>query len=141
MVSKKTNSNSMVIESRPSALREAYKNILSELRNYNFKDDDIFSVHLALEEAFANAVRHGNKMDPARKVKIDYSVSSDRIEISVTDEGNGFNPGIIPDPRYGENLYMPSGRGLFLIQSYMNEVEFNDCGNSVRMVKFKQAGD
>jgi serine/threonine-protein kinase RsbW len=56
----------------------------------------------------------------------------------VTDEGDGFDPGAVPDPRYGENLYKPEGRGLFLMRSYMDVVKFNERGNSVCMVKHKE---
>jgi serine/threonine-protein kinase RsbW len=91
-----------------------------------------------LEEAFINAVRHGNKMDPAKGIKIDYSVALDKVEVAVTDEGSGFDPKAVPDPRYGENLYKPEGRGLFLMRSYMDEIGFNENGNSVSMVKYKE---
>ena len=94
-------------------------------------------VHLALEEAFLNAAQHGNKLDPTKKVKIDYALTAEEIEISITDQGGGFNPNSVPDPRSDENLYKPDGRGLLLIQSYMDTVEFNESGNRVRMVKQK----
>jgi serine/threonine-protein kinase RsbW len=77
-------------------------------------------------------------MDPAKGVKIDYLVAPDKIEVTVTDEGDGFDPEAVPDPRYGENLYKPEGRGLFLMRSYMDAVEFNERGNSVYMVKYKK---
>ncbi len=61
-----------------------------------------------------------------------------KVEISMTDEGRGFDPNAVPDPRYGENLYKAGGRGLLLICSYMDIVEFNERGNRVRMVKYKE---
>jgi serine/threonine-protein kinase RsbW len=91
-----------------------------------------------LEEAFLNAVKHGNKMDPTKKVKIDYSVDPDKIEISITDEGSGFEPESVVDPRFGEGLFEPGGRGLLLINSYMDIVKFNEQGNSVYMVRYKE---
>jgi serine/threonine-protein kinase RsbW len=94
-------------------------------------------VHLALEEAFLNAIKHGNRMDPAKKVVIDYLVDQEKVEIRMTDEGAGFDPRRIPDPRVGENLYRPEGRGLLLIRSYMHTVEFNERGNSLRMIRCK----
>ena len=72
--------------------------ILSQLQRNCFSQDDIFAVHLAVEEAFINAIRHGNKMDPTKKVKIEYLVSSDKVEIFMTDQGEGFNPEAVPDP-------------------------------------------
>jgi serine/threonine-protein kinase RsbW len=127
-----------IVESTSSAISSLRDTVLSSLKDHNFGEGDIFAVHLALEEAFINAVRHGNKMGSAKGVKIDYLVEADKITVSVTDEGNGFDPGAVPDPRYGENLYKPEGRGLFLMRSYMDEVEFNEQGNSVCMVKYKE---
>lgn len=112
--------------------------ILPKLKAHNFSEDDIFAVHLAMEEAFINAVRHGNKMDPQKEVKIDYFVDEGRVEISMTDEGQGFDPDVVPDPRCGENLYKTGGRGLLLIRSYMDVVEFNNRGNCVHLVRYKE---
>jgi serine/threonine-protein kinase RsbW len=129
---------SIIVDSKPSAIVEVCDKILTQLQNNCFSLDDIFAVHLAVEEAFINAIRHGNKMDTTKKVKIEYLVSSDKVEISMTDQGEGFNPDVVPDPRLGENLYRPEGRGLFLINSYMDEVTFNERGNRVCMVRFKE---
>ena len=127
----------MVAGSTSSAVTSVREEILSKLKAHNFSEEDIFAVHLALEEAFINAVRHGHKMDATRGVKIDYSVTPDKVEVTVTDEGEGFDPEAVPDPRFGENLYKPEGRGLFLMRSYMDVVKFNERGNSVCMVKNK----
>ena len=129
---------SIAIESNPSSIAEVCKQILPKLEAHSFSREDIFAVHLALEEALINAIKHGNKMDPKKEVKIEYLVTSDKVEISMTDEGVGFNPEIVPDPRLGENLYKSEGRGLLLIQSYMDEVEFNKQGNSMRIVRYRE---
>ncbi len=138
MVSKATIKYSMVVESRPSAIVEVCEQMLSKLEANGFDKDDIFAVHLALEEAFLNAVKHGNKMDPTKEVKIDYSVGLDKIEISMTDEGEGFEPSSVADPRFGEGLYKPGGRGLLLINSYMDMVKFTERGNSLYMVRYRE---
>ena len=127
----------MIIESRPRAMSRFCRWVLSKLKANKFNQDDIFAVHLALEEAFLNAVKHGNKSDPSKEVKIDCSVGSDKVEISMADDGRGFDPDVVPDPRYGENLYKFEGRGLFLIRAYMHEVDFNEQGNRIRMVRYK----
>jgi serine/threonine-protein kinase RsbW len=129
---------SMIIESKPSAVADVCEQILSKLRDNSFDKDDIFAIHLTLEEAFNNAVKHGNKMDPAKKVSINYSIDSDKIEISITDEGDGFKPDSVADPRWGEGLLKPGGRGLLLMNSYMDVVKFNEQGNSVYMVRYKE---
>lgn len=141
MASEAPVSCSIVVESEPSAIVGVYRQILPKLQRNNFSEDDIFALHLALEEAFINAVRHGNKMDPAKKVQIDYSVGSDKVEISVTDQGEGFNPTIVPDPRIDDNLYKPEGRGMLLINSFMDVVQYNERGNRVYMVRYKEKPD
>jgi len=138
MASRKPINRSMAVESTSFAIVAVYKQILSELKANKYKQEDIFAVHLALEEAFTNAITHGNKMNSDKEVKIDYSVGLDKFEISMMDEGEGFDPSVIPDPRYGENLYKINGRGLLLMRSYMDVVEFNNRGNSVRMVRYKE---
>ncbi|MHC4172124.1 MAG: ATP-binding protein [Planctomycetota bacterium] len=138
MVSKAPISRTIVVESRTSAIAGVCEQILSKLEDNGFSKEDIFAVHLVLEEAFINAVKHGNKMDSAKNVKIDYSVGSDRVEISMTDQGDGFEPEAVADPRLGESLYKPEGRGLLLINSYMDVVRFNKRGNSVFMVRYKE---
>jgi len=136
-VSKPSIRHSVIVESRPRALDKFYRWVLSRLEANKFNQDDIFAVHLALEEAFLNAVKHGNKSDPSKEVKIDCSVGSDKVEISMADDGGGFDPDAVPDPRYGENLYRFEGRGLFLIRAYMHEVNFNEQGNRIRMIRYK----
>ena len=138
MTSKTPVSCSIIVASKPSAITGVCESILSKLLSNSFTQDDIFAVHLALQEAFINAVKHGNKMDPHKKIRIDYVVSTKKVEISMTDEGDGFDPDTVPDPRCGENLYKACGRGLFLIRSYMDVVEFDKPGNSMHMIKYKQ---
>ncbi len=138
MVSKAPNNCSIVTKSRPLAIIKVCEQVLSDLEANGFSNDDIFAVHLALEEAFLNAVKHGNKMDPTKEVKIDYSVGLDKVEISMTDQGDGFEPEAIADPRWGESLYKPEGRGLLLMNAYMDVVKFNERGNSLYMVRYKE---
>ena len=129
--------SSLVVQSEPSALSRPCREILAALQAKGFSQDDVFAVHLALEEAFLNAVKHGNKMDATKKVRVEYTVDEKKVEISVTDEGEGFNPAAVPDPRVGENLYRPEGRGLLLMSSYMHTVEYTSGGTCLRMVRYK----
>ena len=129
---------SMVVKSKLSAGEGVCQGIMSMLRESGFGKEDLFAVHLAVEEAFINAVRHGNKMDPGKEVRIECSVGPDKLEISVSDEGNGFDPESVPDPRCGENLYKPDGRGLLLMRSYMDRVEHSEQGNTVHMVRYRE---
>jgi len=114
------------------------KQILDQLGRRRFSEEDQFAVHLALEEAFNNAVEHGNRGDPAKTVQIDYTVDDRRIEIRMTDQGNGFEPRKVADPRLDENIFQATGRGLLLMRAYMDTVEYNSQGNSVRMVRSRR---
>lgn len=111
--------------------------IMAMLDEGGFSKEDIFAVHLALEEALINAIRHGNEMDPDKEVKVSYSVDCEKFEVWIEDEGPGFDPNSIPDPRCGDNLYKPNGRGLLLMRSYMDVVEHDQRGNRVHMVRYR----
>lgn len=132
---------SIVVENTPLAVSGVWRKVSSELEASNFCEEDVFAVHLALEETFINAVKHGNKSDPDKKIKIDYSISAEKVEISIADEGNGFDPDAVPDPRSGENIYKTEGRGLLLIRSYMDVVDFNKRGNRIHMIRYRKKKD
>ncbi|UCE99420.1 MAG: ATP-binding protein [Planctomycetota bacterium] len=138
MASRAPITRTVAVPSKPPAIVGVCRRILSEIEAYGFDQEDLFAVHLAIEEAFINAIKHGNKMDANKEVKIDYSVNPDKIEIFMTDLGDGFDPNSVPDPRRGENLYKTEGRGLLLMRSYMDVIEFNNQGNRVRMVRYKE---
>lgn len=130
---------SITVQSSPSVLDDLYKQILTKLKENDYSDDEVFGVHLAFEEAFINAVKHGNKMDEAKTVKVEYAVSRDKVEIVITDEGDGFVLDHVPDPRVGDNLYRPDGRGILLIGAYMDAIEYRGSGNCLFMVKYKHS--
>lgn len=126
------------VETIPSDTAEGQrliKELLAQLELAEWATHDSFGVHLAAEEALVNAIKHGNKQDPNKSVHVDMRVSKQQVMIHITDEGPGFNPEAVPDPTLDENLDVPSGRGVMLIKAYMTEVEYNQQGNSVRMVK------
>ncbi|MFC1765929.1 ATP-binding protein [Planctomycetota bacterium] len=131
-------SGSIVVKSSPSALEGVYQEIRPKLQDNQYVEDDIFAVHLALDEAFHNAVEHGNKKDSTKTVQIDYQIDAQRVELRIADQGPGFNPGSVPDPRIGANLYRPEGRGILLINAYMDDVKYNETGNQVIMVRYRE---
>ena len=93
------------------------------------------NLFIALDEAFVNAVKHGNKNDLSKLVKITAELSPKEASFTVEDEGEGFNVHEIPDPCDPANLFRTSGRGVLLIYNIMDEVEYNAQGNRVKMVK------
>jgi serine/threonine-protein kinase RsbW len=96
---------------------------------------DRSNLFVALDEAFVNAVKHGNKNDPSKLLKITAELSPKEASFTVEDEGEGFDIREIPDPCDPANLFRTSGRGVLLIYNIMDEVEYNAQGNRVKMVK------
>ena len=93
------------------------------------------NLFIALDEAFVNAVKHGNKNDPTKLVRVGAELSPQEACFTIEDEGEGFDVQTIPDPRDPANLFKSSGRGVLLIYNIMDEVEYNAQGNRVKMVK------
>ncbi|HOX39768.1 MAG TPA: SpoIIE family protein phosphatase [Candidatus Brocadiia bacterium] len=124
------------IESDPAEIRHVERLILGLLETKGYGERSLFATRLALEEAVTNAIRHGNKHDRTRKVHVTFFLEDDRATITVADEGEGFNPSEVPDPRGVEYLEREGGRGLLLMRAYMDEVSYNDKGNAVTMVKY-----
>lgn len=93
-----------------------------------------FNLRVALSEALANAIIYGNRLDPGKVVEIRVVVTSARLLLHVADQGEGFDPALVPDPTLPERLADEDGRGLFLIRQLVDEVQFNARGNSICMV-------
>ena len=119
----------------PVNYTEVYDSMLVTLDKETFTPDDRFALELVLDEAITNAVKHGNGNDPDKKVTVKFTSTPQRFEVEITDEGPGFDYNALPNPTCEENLLKPSGRGVLLMNAYMDEVVFNEKGNSVRLVK------
>jgi serine/threonine-protein kinase RsbW len=102
-----------------------------------YADADVFGVRLALEEAFVNAIKHGNQNDPTKSVWASWHVGFRRVLVEIEDEGDGFDPRAVPDPCAPENLERSCGRGLLLMRTYMSRVRHNRRGNRVTMCKWR----
>lgn len=108
-------------------LRRVEKNGVVSSENSN--------LFVALDEAFVNAVKHGNKFDTRKLVRITAEVSNKEARFTVEDEGEGFDITAIPDPTDTENLFKTSGRGVLIIHNVMDEVRYNERGNRLEMIK------
>ncbi len=131
-------------ESIPSDLAEGRRvqdGIEAALHAAGYGDQDVFYIKLAMEEALVNAIKHGNQLDPAKKVFVWYRVGPERFDCKIADEGPGFDPGDVPDPTLPENLDRPCGRGLFLIRRFMTDVTYHGKGNVVTMSKVRAAAE
>jgi len=101
-------------------------------------EDDLMKIGLAVRESMVNAVMHGNRYSSEKKVRISVASSTDRFTVRIADEGTGFNFEALPDPLAPENLMRTSGRGIFLIRSFMDEFEMRHLetgGTEVTLVK------
>lgn len=128
----------VAIPSDAEAIRRVQDDIETELKANQFEEREVFGIRLALEEALANALKHGNQMDKNKKIFVRYRVPPERFEVGITDEGPGFELDDVPDPLAEENLERPCGRGLFLMRHYMTEVTFHAPGNHISMSKVRK---
>ncbi len=125
----------MVISNRPDAVCGAVEQILSELLRFGVSNESFYDVKLILSELFVNALTHGNKNDPSKKIMIFYSIDELKFVFTITDEGGGFDYNNLHDPSESDNLVKLSGRGLFLVKHLSDSVVFNSTGNSVSVEK------
>lgn len=112
------------------------------MRRVGFSEDECYWLVTAVREAVSNAVVHGNREEPGTYVVVEFEMSADGIGITVTDEGDGFDPAKLPDPLSEEHLLDASGRGVFLMQQLMDEVSFSfpeEGGTALKMVKSRQS--
>lgn len=126
----------IVLKSRSTALREAERKLKAILDALKLSESDEHNLLVSASEAVNNAITHGNRNDPAKNVTLDLRyVEGREIIIAVEDEGGGFNPDNLPDPLLPENLLKPSGRGIHIIKSLMDGVDFQftDRGTRITM--------
>jgi serine/threonine-protein kinase RsbW len=102
-----------------------------------FGEDEVLQIAMAVREAAVNAVLHGNAYDPAKKVNLDFERTGQDLVITIRDQGKGLDPASIPDPLAPENLLKTSGRGIFLMRSFMDDVQVNPTttGTEVKLIK------
>jgi serine/threonine-protein kinase RsbW len=124
-----------VLPSVPESREVVERAVMEALERRRCPEEVLFAVRLALEEAVVNAIRHGNKLDPEKKIFVSYLVEDARITVSVEDEGPGFDLDSVPDPTAEENLEADHGRGILLMRVYMDEVVYNERGNKVTLTK------
>jgi serine/threonine-protein kinase RsbW len=108
-----------------------------QLGRRRYSSHDTFAIRTGFEEAATNAITHGNGSDPAKRTLIKLSVSDARVEMTIEDEGPGFDYTHVKDPTTDENLCRAGGRGVMLIRAFMDEVDYNEAGNRVRLVKYR----
>jgi serine/threonine-protein kinase RsbW len=128
-----------VLESSLESVDHAEQTVLREAEVLGFDEDDLHRIGISVRECMVNAVVHGNRYNARKKVHLKVSRAPDRLTVWVADEGDGFDPASLPDPLAGENLLRQSGRGVLMMQAFMDE--FQICnrapqGTEVKMVKY-----
>jgi serine/threonine-protein kinase RsbW len=143
MTLKAPRSFELTIPSRLEEMEAVHELIAAAVREYELTDELAHWIELTISESMINAIQHGNKADPAKKATLKISSTGDAIEIIVEDQGTGFKLDKIADPTDIANLLKPSGRGILIIRSFMDEVDLTQReggGCRLRMVK-KIRGD
>lgn len=126
----------LVVPADPAQLDRVTEGVTRVLRERGLDADDQERIELALQEALANAVRHGCKGDATKQLQCLVTCDdTGEIGIVVRDPGAGFDPQAVPDPLDKSNLFKPSGRGIYLINQLMDEVSFAEGGREIRMRK------
>src|SRR6185436_8254744 len=137
MALKAPRSFELVIPSRLEALESVQQLVTEAALEYKLSEDFAYWMELTICESMINAIRHGNRCDPAKKAHLKISRIGPQIEVIVEDQGPGFNLGDLADPTETKNLLKPSGRGILIIRSFMDEVNISEReggGNRLRMV-------
>jgi serine/threonine-protein kinase RsbW len=124
---------SIQIESTAEALADVERMVDGVCETLSIPGDHYANILIAITEAVNNAIFHGNKQDPNKKITIDCVQESSRLQFVVQDQGEGFNYESLPDPTDPSNLEEPNGRGVFLMKSLADKVEFRDNGRRVEL--------
>ena len=128
----------MTIPSRIEQMEAVHALIEEAVKEYKLNNEMAHWIELSVSESMINAIQHGNKADPSKQATLRISSSGDAIEIIVEDEGCGFTLDEVADPTDKANLLKPSGRGILIIRSFMDEVDLSQReggGCRLRMVK------
>jgi CheY-like chemotaxis protein/anti-sigma regulatory factor (Ser/Thr protein kinase) len=120
---------------------EQYKTVSQKIvalaKRHRFDGHELFAIAVAVEEALINAIKHGNRFEPAKKINIEYAADFSEVYVKIVDEGQGFKVEAVQDPVLPENITRDSGRGLFFMRSLMSEIRYNAAGNQVEMWKYR----
>ncbi len=115
----------------------AIEELMGGLGATGWEGMDVFRIQMAIEEAVVNAIEHGNKRDLEKKVHLIFHVTPAKANLTIIDQGAGFDHRNVADPTTEELVDQPRGRGVMLMRELMDEANFNDVGNAVTLVKLR----
>ena len=127
------------LDSTLDSVDDAEELAVGAAQRAGFDDDDLMKIGMAVRESMVNAVVHGNRYNANKKVRLSVAKNSERFTVRIADEGEGFEFEHLPDPLAPENLMRTSGRGIFLIRSFMDEFRIRRLdpgGTEVTLVKY-----
>ncbi|MCF7874128.1 MAG: ATP-binding protein [Candidatus Omnitrophica bacterium] len=125
----------------PQEVPQLVEKILKKLKNSGIKEDVLFDLKLALNEALINAIKHGNNLDSRKSVFLKIIKKKDKLEICIEDKGKGFDHKNLKLPTVKNNLTKQSGRGVFLIKKFMDKLDFFEGGCKLKMIKYLNKGE
>ncbi|TNF72632.1 MAG: ATP-binding protein [Acidobacteria bacterium] len=108
------------------------------LTHLGFEEEVADKVCLAIREAVANAVQHGNRLEPDKITQVVLAIGKEDLEIEIKDEGGGFDPESVPNPLAAENLLKPTGRGIFLMRRFVDAIDFEFDDSGATVVKLRK---
>ena len=122
----------LVLESKLKSV-DAMDSLINQVRQeYILSEETCNDIWVVLNEAVSNAIKHGNKFDKNKKVRLSAEIKEERfLCFNVKDEGIGFNPDAVPDPTTPERIYEPNGRGIYLMRKLSHRVSFSNNGTEV----------
>jgi serine/threonine-protein kinase RsbW len=126
------------LPSRIETVAQAAHAVADFVTRSGISEEAAYGIDMAVREAVTNAVVHGNGQDEGKAVELTLKSSPEAVEITVHDQGQGFNPEAVPDPTEDENILKTSGRGIFFMRTFMDEVSWTvrpEGGTTVRMLK------
>jgi len=109
--------------------------VMGLVRTNQWNDKDVFAIELVLEESLTNAVKHGNQADPSKSVRFGFKLSENTFYARVEDEGSGFDPETLADPREPSNQMATSGRGILLVRHFATRIQWSGNGNTIEFEK------
>jgi len=128
----------LTLPSRIETVAKAANAVADFVSRSGISEEAAFGIDMAVREAVTNAVVHGNAQDEQKAVELTLKSSPEAVEITVHDQGQGFSPEEVPDPTAEENILKTSGRGIFFMRTFMDEVTWSirpGGGTTVRMLK------
>jgi serine/threonine-protein kinase RsbW len=135
-----TNRVSYTLESTLESVNQVEQKASEVAAGAGLAEDEQYQVAMAVREAAVNAVLHGNAYDPGKRFVVAYETTVDALVITITDQGKGLDPESLPDPLAPENLMKGSGRGIFLIRAFMDEVKIRNTNPGTEVTLIKHTG-